>query len=38
MRKKTKMEEKIGITENEMEVFIDLWEQPSSFVAFMFIF
>ena len=24
----------IGITGDEMEVFIDLWEQPSSFFAF----
>ena len=27
-----------GSTGDDMEVFIDLWEQPSSLVAFLFIF
>ena len=37
--KNWKTEEEIGMTGDDMEVLvIDLWEQPPSFVAFLFVF
>ena len=38
VQKSRKMEQETAITGNELKVCIDLWGQPSSFAAFLFIF